>query len=229
VILQLWYCQIDWDATGSMLSGWGTLIGAFAVIWAATRWRQQKLAERRFELAERILIATYNAQLALAHVRNAEVSTDELRRAKEKLSDYVVGWPAQSKERTMRLTKAHAYYDRLNSSIPAKNELVNCLPVARAIYGTELAEQIIELRRQFQIVQVSVETYINDAGNNPDLSAKLCRAMCDDSSQTNVENEVSAAIGNAVRKIEDFCLPSLRYDHNYGEVKLGRTESRDGK
>jgi hypothetical protein len=210
VILQLWYCQIDWDATGSMLSGWGTLIGAFAVICAAKRWRQQKLAERKFELAERILIATYNAQLALAHVRSAEVSTDELRRAEEKLTDHVVGWRAQTKERTVRLTKAQAYYDRLNSSIPAKNELVNCLPVATAIYGEVLAQEITELHRQFHVVRVSVEYYVNDDGNSLDHSTKLCRAMCDDPSHMNGENEVSAAIGNSVRKIEDSCLPSLR-------------------
>ena len=56
---------IDWAATGTMLSGIGTLVGALAVIGAAIigshtfeNWKRQKLAERNFELAERILTAT---------------------------------------------------------------------------------------------------------------------------------------------------------------------------
>ena len=54
---------IDWAATGSMLQGIGTIGGVGAVIWGAVKatdtWKQQKVAERRSDAAERILIATY--------------------------------------------------------------------------------------------------------------------------------------------------------------------------
>ena len=84
--------SIDWSATGAMLQGWGTLIGAVAVFWAAKKgadtfdsWKRQKVAERKLEQAERILMATYKARRALSFVRGIMMDGRELDAAEEKL------------------------------------------------------------------------------------------------------------------------------------------------
>ena len=85
---------IDWAATGSMLSGWGTLLGAFAVAYAAktgvdtfTSWKVQKLEERRIDLAEKILEVTNKSFGALRFVRNPFQTAKDLEDARIKLGD----------------------------------------------------------------------------------------------------------------------------------------------
>jgi hypothetical protein len=68
-----------------MLQGFGTLIGAGAVIYAAKKgadtyesWKKQKVAERRRDQAERILTAVYKARRALRYVRGVMMWGHEL-------------------------------------------------------------------------------------------------------------------------------------------------------
>ena len=63
-------CQIDWSATGEMLQGIGAILSTIfifigAILGANTfkNWRKQKLAERKIDYAERILITAYKACL----------------------------------------------------------------------------------------------------------------------------------------------------------------------
>ncbi|MBL3575369.1 hypothetical protein JMK10_05395 [Rhodovulum sulfidophilum] len=72
------WTHADWSALGSVLSGIGAIVGAFAVIWAARlgsrtfeSWREQKISERQIDQAERILIATYDAERSLGDLRHA--------------------------------------------------------------------------------------------------------------------------------------------------------------
>lgn len=83
---------IDWAATGDMLSGIGTVVGALAVIVAAVigsrtfdNWKRQKLAERHIEQAERILTATYKVRRGLSHVRSRMMWAHETAAAEEQL------------------------------------------------------------------------------------------------------------------------------------------------
>src|SRR5438094_128266 len=73
---------IDWAATGSMIQGLGTAAGVFAVIWGALRattlWKQQKVAERRLESAERILTASYKIRRAMYEVEMPEGEKSEV-------------------------------------------------------------------------------------------------------------------------------------------------------
>lgn len=83
---------IDWAATGTMLQGVGTVVGALAVIGAAIigsrtfdNWKRQKLAERHIEQAERILTATYKVRRGLSYVRNPAMWGHETDAAEEQL------------------------------------------------------------------------------------------------------------------------------------------------
>ncbi len=209
--------NIDWSATGTMLQGWGTLVGALAVIWAAKKgadtfdsWKRQKVAERKLDQAERILTATYKARRALAGVRGIMMWAHELKAAEDKLKEDLDQWNQQLEHRQKRLVTAQAYYNRLNRTKEEQDELFQCLPMARALFGEGLEKAIESLSRQFWIVEVDVESFVDDQGHDVDFTRKIRYGMYDIKPQGEWINEVSQAIIDAVKEIEDTCLPSLQ-------------------
>ena len=208
---------IDWPATGAMLQGWGTLIGAIAVFWAAKKgadtfdsWKRQKVAERKLEQAERILTATYKARRALSFVRGVMMWGHELDAAEAKLKEDLAQWNQQDEARQRRLRTAQAYFNRLRKTKPEQDELVECVPVGRALFGMRLEAALEKLCTQFWIVQIDVDSSIDDLGEDVEFTKKIRRGMYDVSPREGERNEVSAAIALAVLEIEEICLPSLR-------------------
>ncbi len=206
--------SIDWDATGSMLQGIGTIAGVGAVIWgavvAANTWKEQKRAERRLEMAERILTATHKGQRALAGVRHPFISSHELNLAEDKLKEDK-SWANQFEGRKNRLITAQAILNRLNYTNDAKSSLYDCLPMARALFSDELEKAIDKLAHQFWIVQVDVESYVDDEhGTDPEFTKKIRRGMYDIKPRDGEKNDVSDAIAEAVNTIERICEPALR-------------------
>lgn len=210
---------IDWAATGTMLQGIGTIGGAGAVVWAAIKgantfdaWRSQKLAGRKQEQAERILTATYKGRRALGYVRGPMMLVHELNAAEKKLADKD-WWERTAEERRKRLVTAQAYYDRLNLAKDDREELDQCLPMARALFGEELEQAIENLNRQFWIVQVDVESYVDDErGLDREFTAKIHRGMYATPPQDGQVNEITDAMETAVATIERICLPVLRLE-----------------
>lgn len=208
--------SIDWDATGSMIQGWGTLLGAGAVIYAAKRgadtfesWKQQKVAERRQEQAELILTSAYNARRALRYVREPMMWGHELSAAEEKLREDEAQWAQQTDARRKRLVTAQAYFNRLNKTSDEQRELSTRLPMARALFGEELEQALEDLRHQFWIVQVDVESYIDDECQNAQFTRQIRRGMYDVKPPEGEVNEVSSKIEAAVSTIERICQPAL--------------------
>jgi hypothetical protein len=208
---------IDWAATGAMLSGEGTIIGAVAVIVAAViggttfkSWRRQQVAERKLFQAERILEATYKARRALSGVRHAFMWGHEREAAEESLKADP-RWNQHVEAKQKRMVTAQAYFNRLNRSREEQDALDQCLPMARALFGEELEKAIEKLNHQFWIVRVDVESYIDDNGADPEFSAKIRRGMYEiKPPEGEPANEVSQAIEAAVGTIEATCLPVLR-------------------
>ena len=206
--------SVDWAATGAMLQGIGTVIGGIAVLVgaekAANTWKEQKRAERRLEMAEKIVAATYNGRRALAQVRSPMMWGYEQAAAEEKLKqDEQFGW--QLEDRKKRLITAQAYYNRLNATKNEQLALDECLPMARALFNEELEKAIDTLSHQFWMVQVDVDCYIDDDGKgDPDFTKKIRRGMYDVGPSK--DNEVSTAIKDSVSTIEQLCAPALRLD-----------------
>ncbi len=207
---------IDWAATGAMLQGIGTFAGILAVIWGtlygANTWRKQKQAERRLEIAERILTATYKGRSSLAYVRSPLMLAYELNAAEEKLKEDK-GWLNQTEGRRKRLITAQAYYNRLNRTRDEQIALDECLPMARALFSEILEKAIEKLRRQFWVVQVDVDSYIDDEhGTDADFTKKIRQSMYDTRPRNGEKNEVSDAIAESVDLIEKACEPALRLE-----------------
>ena len=200
-----------------MLQGWGTLLGAGAVIYAAKKgadtfesWRRQKVAERRRDQAERILTATYKARRALKFVRSPMMWAHELSAAEKKLKEDAEQWKLQTVERQRRLVTAQGYFNRLNKTVEERQELTECLPMARALFDGQLEKALEELSHQFWIVEVDVDSYIDDEGQDAEFSRKIRRGMYDVTPADGQINEVSERIATSVEVIEGNCLPALR-------------------
>lgn len=202
-----------------MLQGLGTLAGVGAVIWAAHKgastfdgWRRQKIAERKQEQAERILTATYKCRRALEYVRGWMIWGHENHAAEQQVKEEA-GWSEQTENVQKRLVRGQAFYNRLNRIKDERAELDQCLPMARALFGEELEQALENLNHQFWIVQVHVDSYIDDEdGTDKDFTAKIHRVMYAVTPRDGEVNEVTHAVETSVAAIERICLPVLRLE-----------------
>lgn len=213
--IQLCDTAIDWSATGDFLSGAGTLAGAFAVIYAAGKgastfrqWKEQKLAERQIEQAERILTAVDVAKDALAHVRNIVMWNHEMDAARAKLAAGE-DWESHSIDQQRRLVHAQVYYDRLARTHDDTITLNSCRPMARAFFGDEVADAIKMIGGQFWVVKTYADASITDQGNDHEFSNLIRRALYDNNLE--VGSEVSDRVRASIATIEARLLPVLRH------------------
>lgn len=205
------------NALGVLLQGVGTLVGAIAVIVASyigantfAKWRRQKVAERRFEHAERILIASYNAKRQFRYVRQAFLSNHELFTAEQRLASAGLTLPTDDTSRKRHIA-VEVYNYRL---LAAKDELLDlyaCIPIARAIFGNELEDALELLGTQFNRIrtyldiQIMVEPSTHDPKSRQEIQAALTSGYKIDG-----RNEIDDLIAEQLRIVEDVCLPVLR-------------------
>lgn len=209
--------SVDWDATGSMIQGLGTLAGVAAVVWgawhAANTWREQKRAERRLEMAERILTATHKAKSALGYVRGPMMWAEELEKAEKRLKEED-GWERLDKRRRDNFKTTQVIYDRLATVKDDRAALVDCIPLARALFSKELEEALHTLLRQFWLVQVDADAYgqRGEADEDKEFAQKVRRGIFDITPPEGQVNEVTEAINASVATIERTCEPALRLE-----------------
>jgi hypothetical protein len=210
------HLKLDWVATGAMLQGIGSVAGAIAVFVAAklgantfASWRRQKLTEREIDQAERILTATYNARRALRRARSVLVHGYELETARARL-EADEAWPRQDKARQKRLITAEATFERLRQTVPQQEQIEACLPMARAFFGQPLENTLEELLRQFWVVRIDAESWIDlIEEDDRDFARKVRNGMYAIEPVGDGKNQVTEAMNTAVNQIEAACLPIL--------------------
>ena len=210
---------IDWAATGTMLQGIGTVIGGVAVIVAAfiggntfKSWRQQRLAERHIEQAERILTATYKVRRDLSYVRSPMMLPHEFEAAEANLKERGEWDKVFPESERKKLTTAQAYYNRLNRTKDDQKALEECQPMARALFSEDLEKAIEKLNRLFWTVQVYVDAdYRDKTGADADHRKKIESTIWTGWPSVE-ENELDQTIATQVKLIEDICVPVLRLE-----------------
>lgn len=105
-----------------------------------------------------------------------------------------------------------AYYNRLNRTKDEQHELDMCLPMARILFGEDLEKAIDKLHQQFWAVQVDVDSYFDDNGQDQEFTKKIRRRMYDIRPRLDETNELWDAIADAVSTVETICLPALRLE-----------------
>lgn len=208
---------IDAMSIGTVLTGVGTLAGAFAIFaaaWMGTNtfeaWRRQKLSERRIEQAERILTATYKVRRGLSFVRNPMLWGHELQAAEDYLKEK--GQLSGSKREDDRLTTAQLYFTRMNGELDNRRALDECLPMARALFGEQVEKAMDELNRHFNYVNAAVQAQYRfdehtEREFRDDIEGQLWSGY-----PTTAKNKMDQDIAALVVTIEGACVPVLRLE-----------------
>ena len=136
-------CEIDWTATGTMIGGLGTWAGAIAIVIAAwlgrnaiADFREQKLAERKIDYAEKLLSQTRIVNDAIRRIRQRHPSAEELSEAQEIAVDETDG--ALPRQNHIDATIAR---ERLKNEASAFDGLRELLPLVGAYFGEDVEKQ----------------------------------------------------------------------------------------
>lgn len=205
------------NALGVLLQGIGTLVGAVAVIVASyigantfAKWRRQKVAERRFEHAERIAIASYNVRRQLRYIRHGYLSDYELYAAEQRLLSAKVQLPLGGELRKRQII-VEVYTHRLEAAKNELSDLQACVPIARAVFGPELEEALEKLGLQFNKIRAHLDIKaIFDPTNDDTGFAKEIQATLTSGFKIAGFNEMDDLIAEQSRIVEGICLPILR-------------------
>jgi len=206
---------IDWDATGSMLSGLGTIAGAGAVAYTAHRaadtlssWKRQRIAERRFDHAEKTLEASYMVREAIDRIRSPLIHGVETDRAKAELEADPQWNPLDHEARKGRLYTAQVYVMRIRSTESAWDKLEAAIPLAHALFDRQLEVALSQLLRARWLIRVNADAFVDADGTDREFTVKTRRAL--NSKLADGDDEISVLARKQLKIIEDTCLPILR-------------------
>jgi len=219
---------MDWVATGSMLTGFGALIGAGAIIHATRKgadifghWQQQKNEHRRIALAEQGLARAYRLRRAIEAIRSSTITGAErseihrqLRDAgaiDDRTPDYARGY----------LTSAHAATSRADAYKALWDDLLGALPAMKAMFGDEIEATLDEFWTQRDRIIAAAERYARLARQSDsrvggyeqeelfelqrDIEATLWRNR-----DKREADAVAEAIDGAIAALERLLLPAIR-------------------
>ena len=86
------------------------------------------------------------------------------------------------------------------------------MPMGRALFDEKLEAQLELLARQFYLVQINIDSYVDDDGSDKSFTTSISRAIYDIEARVGQRNEISDAIKSAVDEIEAVCVPVLRLE-----------------
>jgi hypothetical protein len=235
------YAAIDWAATGAMLSGWATLIGALAVFYAAHKgadtfqqWRRQKSEERRIELAEQVLTLSYKLRRAIEGIRSPAMFEPESSTVYDELTKNGVINDNTPVGHKGILATAQATLSRTNSNKQLWDSLLDTMPSAKAVFGDEIETALNQIWTQRGRIIVAAQRYartIHDrhAPTDEALEQQLKRnerveAIIWAGAGENGDDEIASKIDASIEALEKTLLPVIRADTPFG---TGITKSPD--
>ncbi|MES2289680.1 MAG: hypothetical protein V4530_08065 [Pseudomonadota bacterium] len=194
------------------MSGWATLAGAGAVVYAArkgastfTDWRQQKVDERQVEAAERIVTLAYRLRSIFTSVRSRAIFSHEADAAERLLDIEQPEWRNREKASLERLRSAQVLYNRLKEHQSDWNEIWTLRPIALALFGVSLEADLQMLWKQYVSLDVAVSEYAEDGT----LDRELVRSMRAEM-YGGKEDAITTNVDAAIASIEAILLPVLR-------------------
>lgn len=200
-------CSIDWSATGDMLSGIGTIVGAFAVIFVAQKgsdtfkaWKVQKSAERRMSIAEDVLTWTYEFEQVISSIRSPAVWGYESEKALEKLikdDPGVEGHPDSHliKQSQVTLSRIAEHQDKWD-------KLFSLMPASKAYFGNDVFDYLKELWQIVVKVRAAALSYRGNSEHLRKMEARLWEGF-EDPDQLKTETEA------VIQKISNRLLPEI--------------------
>lgn len=207
---------IDWAATGTMIQGIGTLIGAIAVIIAAAigggtlrSWRRQQMLQRHMDLADRIFTAAVKAKQEINSVRSPWKDGSELHEAGKTLEANGLAKSSFSDAEWRRMESAQVSLDRINRCHSTWSDLEALKHSAYVHFGAEISEKIETILHQVHIIRVDALAYAEGFGDNQEFRKKLMNSLSW-GRPTGEIDEMGKTIDDAVNGIEERFKPLLR-------------------
>jgi hypothetical protein len=160
--------------------------------------------------AERILIATRKVQAVLKVVRAQGFFVGERAPVRAKLKK-LLDWPRYSRWHQDQLEMIQVKLNRIESVRSDRNELYNCLPMARNLFTVELHLAMERLVNIFQEIENVVKSYRSKLNENfPDNNQDfLLYAYGIDVTGNNIDS-IDIEINNCVKIIIEICESHLK-------------------
>lgn len=209
-------CNVDWSATGAMLQGIGTIIGAGAVIIAALvggttfrAWRRQQLVQKHMTLAEQIMTLVFNAKEAIEGVRSPMKLQYELEEARKTLESSEPAFTTLPEKRRSRMISAQVSWDRINSYNDIWKGLRDARAPAYAFFGKDITDQIDRILTLVRNIRIDAEAYAEDDGADVEFQRKLRRSLTSSRSK-GAADEITVELSSASDNIEAKLKPLLQ-------------------
>ena len=232
--------SVDWAATGSMLSGWATLFGAGAVVYAAHKgsdtfkqWRRQKNEERRIELAEQVLTLAYKLRRAIEGIRSPAMWAEEINATHEELRKNGLINDQTPEGHKSILATAQATLSRSNANKPLWDALFDTMPTAKAVFGNEVENALNAIWSQRGKLIASAQSYARLIHQPAPRSEKEQEAQMKRHGKLEgvlwtggdiwageedgkPVDELADAVNGAIETLEAMLLPIIRSDTPFG-------------
>ena len=199
---------IDWAATGQMISGLGSLLGALAIIFAASkgvqtfdRWRMERIEERRIAIAEKILFKVNEFELGLEQVRCTLPLHVEFEQAESMADQRRKYFQPGNKTEWQRMVCSEIFRARIESEVRL-NALSEVLPSAKAIFP-EVVPHIISIIHTLQRMESDLGMWGIGVRGTEDFHATLFNEAI-------AKDVVIQKVRNFQQKIEATLLPVIR-------------------
>ena len=185
------------------------LIVAILAIIGLHTWKKQLKGKTEYELAQRLLRATYRVREALVLVRNPYQSPAEITQAMKEVG--IEGNPLDDPGKKAQ-TEGALYQNRFRKVQEAFVEIESVALGAEAIWGVIVKEYLKPLQECAVVLSLNIQTYIRELEYTPrrfDEDANTKRFQIIYGWPGDDSNKFSVEINTAVNKMEQFLKPLL--------------------
>lgn len=201
---------IDWGATGSMLSGIGTISGVFSIVAAAfvgrstfKDWKAERVEERLMNLAERTFVLAHRCQNAFGLIKLGFVIEEDRPSIANRLTETVPGFGELSECQQYPKILGQAVLDRIRQFDDDWNEINALRPLLRAYFGESAERHLaVFLVLKSSIGMLAKELLTIDPSDQNRIEF-LRRQIFDDGT-------FSLTIETAITELENVMIPKLR-------------------
>jgi hypothetical protein len=195
---------IDWAATGQMLAGIGSFIAAGAVLYAAQsgkdalkNFKNQKLAERKIEHAEKILATSYAFRDVILGARHRYIPVFESNSLGVSQNSTVLG----------EVSFKELVYKRLARENQAFDDEYRQLPYAKVHFGESVSNDITLIIQQRTMLLASLDIWTACLAVGAEVDASTWSTIFGASDDHN--DPIKIELDNAVSRLEAVLLPHL--------------------
>lgn len=157
------------------------------------------------DAAERIMTLAYRLRYAFVSVRRRGIFGYETTAAQSALDREVPDWRTNDETTQSRLQTAQVISNRLRENKDDWNEIWTLKPIALALFGQSLENDLQALWEHHTRIYVSVSEMAEDDGRDRDYTVSLRRSVFG-----GPEDELTKSVEVTIKSLEARLLPILR-------------------